>query len=77
MKGNQERKLHPMSKFARKNYCQHAKRNQIQDDKRQLRRAVRRHAKKEIEEGNDTGDNPLDATPQPAMINPNRKEDTP
>ena len=52
MKGNQYRKLHPMSKFAKKNYCQHAKRNQIRDDKRQLRRAVRRNGKSEIKEEN-------------------------
>lgn len=50
MKGNQYRKLHPMDKFAKRFFCQHAKRNQIQDDKHQLKRAVRRKGKQEIRE---------------------------
>lgn len=50
MKGNQYRKLYPMSKFAKRYYCQHAKRNQIKDDKRELRRKVRRTTKKIIKE---------------------------
>ena len=49
MKGNQYRKLHPMSKFAKKNYCQRAKRNQIRDDKLVLRHKVRNEGKKEIQ----------------------------
>ncbi len=48
MKGNQYRKLHPMDKFAKKFYCQNAKRNQIRDDKHYLRKIVRRVGKKEI-----------------------------
>lgn len=48
MKGNQYRKLHPMSKFAKKYYCQHAKRNRIRDDKKRLRKAVRLAGKKEM-----------------------------
>lgn len=51
MKGNQYRKLHPMSKFAKKYLCKNAKRNRIREDKRILRRAVRIAAKKEIKEG--------------------------
>lgn len=47
MKGNQYRKLHPMDKFAKKYFCQHAKRNQIREDKRLLRKAVRLAGKKE------------------------------
>ena len=50
MKGNQYRKLHPMSKFAKRHYCQRAKRNQIRDDKYYLRKAVRRAGNKEIKE---------------------------
>lgn len=48
MKGNQYRKLHPMDRFAKKFYCQNAKRNQIRDDKHYLRKIVRRVGKKEI-----------------------------
>lgn len=50
MKNNSYKKLHPLDKFAKKYYCQHSKRNQIDDDKRELRRKARRVAKKEIEE---------------------------
>lgn len=50
MKGNQYRKLHPMSKFAKKYFCKKAKLNQIRDDKYYLRKAVRRAGKKEIKE---------------------------
>lgn len=50
MKGNQYRKLHPMDKFAKKYFCQRAKRNQIREDKRRLRKAVRLAGKKEAME---------------------------
>lgn len=49
MKNNSYRKLHPMDKFAKRYYCQHAKRNQIKQDKRILTRKFRRTEKKEIE----------------------------
>ena len=50
MKGNQYRKLHPMDRFAKKYYCQRARRNQIREDKCCLRKIARRAAKKEIKE---------------------------
>lgn len=50
MKGNQYRKLHPMSKYAKKYFYQHAKLNQIREDKRRLRKAVRLAGKKEMQE---------------------------
>ena len=50
MKGNQYRKLHPMSKFAKKYLCQRAKLNRIREDKKQLRKKVRRIGKREMEE---------------------------
>lgn len=54
MKGNQYRRLHPMDKFAKKFYCQRARRNQIRDDKLYLRKIVRRTGKKEIKEQQET-----------------------
>lgn len=50
MKGNQYRRLHPMDKFAKKYFCKKAKLNQIRDDKRYLRKLVRRMGKKKISE---------------------------
>lgn len=42
MKGNGYKKLFQIDRFARKNYCPHARLNQLRSDKRQAKRTVRR-----------------------------------
>lgn len=50
MKNNSYKKLYPQDKFAKKFYCEHARRNQIKSDKDILKTKVRIEGKKEIKQ---------------------------
>lgn len=49
MKNNNYRKDYHEDKFARHFYCQHARLNQLREDKKRAKRKVRRKNKKLIE----------------------------
>ena len=53
MKGNAYRKLYEIDRFARHWYCEHARLNQLRDDKRRAKRAVRRNAKEALARDSD------------------------
>ncbi len=50
MKSNEHKKDYWIDKFARKYYCNHARLNQLRDDKRRAKRATRRKRKNISEE---------------------------
>lgn len=49
MKSNDYRKTYRIDRFARKWYCQHARLNQLRNDKKCAKKAARRQNKKELE----------------------------
>ncbi len=55
MKGNGHKKLFQIDRFARKNYCPHARLNQLRSDKRRAKRTVRRTVFRNGSEGDEGG----------------------